>query len=611
VKTSISSKRSHSITEPGSHLIRSFMCLALCLSTITIFSQVAEHGFVAYDDDQYVYENLHIKDGLTPLSIKWAFTTFYYANWHPLTWLSHMLDYQLFGLNAGGHHIVNLLFHLASIILLFLILAKMTRKPWRSLIVSALFALHPLHVESIAWISERKDVLSTFLGLLAILFYIRYTEAPSIRRYAYIVSAFALGLMAKSMLVTIPFVLLLMDLWPLKRFQWPLNWVRIKPLVTEKLLLFLIVVPVSILTFLAQQRYGAVASLVHLSFLARLGNASIAYVNYLGKAFWPENLAVLYPIQPPSAQSAIAAIILILGITCAAVYSMKRHPYFLVGWLWFVGMLVPVIGLIQVGSQSIADRYMYLPLVGLSIAVVWGVADVINGKRVLTNLAIGLVVVVLLSFGIVAYRQTALWKNSHSLFEHTIAVTKGNYIINNNFGVILAGEGKNNEAIAHYRQALSFNPDYAEAHANLGHELLGIGNYGEAYAHLSLALRLKPGQPIAEGDLGTLLAAQGKFEESRVHLEASLRIAPANPNLQGNLCYVLQRLGKPGDAILHCNEALRINPDFVDARYNLATALIDEGKNMEAIAELKKILALKPNYASALETLRKLGNSEK
>jgi Tfp pilus assembly protein PilF len=594
---------------PTSNLMLLLMCLALCLSTIAIYSQLGGHGFIAYDDDQYVYENSHIKNGLTPSTVKWAFTTYYYANWHPLTWLSHMLDYQLFGLNAGGHHVMNLLFHLASVIILFIALFRMTNKPWRSFIVSAIFALHPLHVESVAWISERKDVLSTFFGLLTLLFYVRYAEAPSKRRFAFVVSALTLGLLSKPMLVTFPFVLLLIDLWPLERLRWPLNAARVKQLVAEKALLFVLIVPVSIFTFFAQQRYGAVESLVHLSFPARLGNASIAYINYLGKTLWPTKLAVLYPIQTPSAHYAVVAFILLSAITCAVVYSVKRRPYLLVGWLWYLGMLIPVIGLIQVGAQSIADRYMYLPLVGLSMAIVWGTAEFINGKRILANAAIAFAAVALLCFGFLTYRQALLWKNSRLLFEHTVDITKGNFIINNNLGVILAGEGKNNEAIAHYRQALSINPDYAEAHANLGHELLGIGNYQESYTHLSMALRMKPDQPIAQGDFGTLLAAQGKFEESETHLEASLRMAPANPNLQSNLCYVLQRLGKPAEAISRCNEALRLSPDFVDARYNLATALIDNGKNAEAIAELKKVLASRPRYASALDAMRKLGYS--
>jgi Flp pilus assembly protein TadD len=596
---------------PASKLMLFLMCLALCLSTLAVYSQVAGHDFIAYDDDQYVYENTHIKNGLTPSSIKWSLTTFYFANWHPLTWMSHMLDYQIFGLNAGGHHIVNLLLHIANVLLLFATLLGMTRRPWRSFIVSAIFALHPLHVESVAWVCERKDVLSAFFGFITILLYSTYAKAPSKRKYAYFVLTFVLGLMSKSMLVTIPFVLLLLDIWPLRRTPWPANWKNLKPLIIEKTLLFLLIIPVSIFTFLAAQQYGEVASLVHLPFSARLGNAAIAYVVYIGKAIWPMNLAVLYPIHTHSIQNAIAATILILAITYAAFYSTKRHSYFLVGWLWYLGMLFPVIGLAQAGAQSMADRFTYLPLVGLSIAIVWGIAEQISGKRILTNVAIGLAAVVLLCFGVAAYRQTELWKDSRTLFEHTVAVTKGNYIINNNLGVILAGEGKNNEAIAHYRQALAFSPDYSEAHANLGHELLGIGNYEESYTQLSLALRSKPDQPIAQGDLGTLLAAQGKFEESKEHLEASLRIAPANPNLQGNLCYVLQRLGKPADAISHCNEALRLRPDLVDARYNLATALMDEGKNMDAITELKKVLAVRPNFASALESLRKLGYPEK
>jgi len=587
-----------------------FLCLALALATLAVYWQTSGHGFIAYDDDQYVYENSIVKAGITASGVAWAFTTFFYANWHPLTWLSHMLDCQLFGLDAGAHHLVNLAFHLASTLLLFSALVRMTRQPWRSSLVAGVFALHPLHVESVAWISERKDVLSVFFAMLALLLYIRYAEAPKARRYFPMALAFALGLMAKPMLVTFPFVLLLLDFWPLRRIEWPPAWPVLKPRLWEKAPLVAMVVASSVLTFLAQRNYGAVISLARLPFSARVANAAITYVSYVGKAFWPAGLAVLYPLHRPQAESALGALVVLAAATVAALLLVNRWPYLFVGWVWYLVMLVPVIGLVQAGVQSMADRYTYLPLVGLSVALVWSTADLVGSRRLLRSVSAVLAGAALLVLGMCAYRQAGYWKSSRTLFEHTLAVTKGNYIIHNNLGVILAGEGRRDEAIGHYREALAVSPDYAEAHANLGKELLKSGNFDEAFPHLVEALRLKPDQPQAQSDLGVLLAARGNFGEAGQHLQESLRLSPENPQGHSNLCFVFQRMGRLDEAIDHCTEAVRLQPDLLDARFNLGTALAAKGKKAEAVAELSRVLAANPNYAAARAALERLQGPE-
>jgi tetratricopeptide (TPR) repeat protein len=585
------------------------LCLALAVATLAVYWQTSGHGFIAYDDDQYVYENSTVKAGLTASGIAWAFTTFFYANWHPLTWLSHMLDCQLFGVDAGAHHIVNVAFHLANTLLLFIAFARMTRQPWRSALVAGIFALHPLHVESVAWIAERKDVLSTFFAMLTLLLYAQYAENTTAWRYISMAVAFALGLMAKPMLVTFPFVLLLLDFWPLRRLEWPPAWPTLWPLLWEKAPLFAMAAVSSVLTFLAQQNYGAVIALARMPFSARIANAAIAYVSYLGKAFWPAGLAVLYPLQRPQAENALGALAILAGATAVALLRVNRRPYLLVGWLWYLGMLVPVIGLVQAGVQSMADRYTYLPLVGLSVAIVWSTADLVESHRLVRNASAALAAVVLV-LAVASYQQAAYWKTSRTLFEHTLAVTNGNYIIHNNLGVILAREGRRDEAIGHYREALAISPDYAEAHANLGTELLKSGKFDEAFSNLVEALRLKPDQPMAQSGLGVLLAARGNFEEARLHLQESLRLSPENPEGHSNLCFVFQRMGRFDEAIAHCSEALRLKPELLDARFNLGTALAAQGKKAEAVAELSRVLAANPRYAAARAALEQLQGRE-
>jgi len=554
------------------------ICLLLALATIIIYAQTVSHGYLAYDDDQYVYENHWVKAGLTAANIAWAFTTFFYANWHPLTWISYMLDFSLWGENPGAQHLENVAFHVASTLLLFFVLTRTTRRVWRAALVAAIFALHPLRVESVAWISERKDVLSTFWQMLALLLYVRYVSQPGVRRYLAVALAFALSLLAKPMAVTFPLVLLLVDFWPLQRFTWPPAPAAARRAVLEKLPLLALSAAASMLTFLAQRNYGTVVSLTHLPIAARAANAAIAYVAYLGKAFWPSGLAVLYPGQMPDSGSALLAAVLLLAITALAWYWIKARPYFAAGWLWYLGMLMPVIGLVQVGVQSIADRYTYMPMAGLSIAVVWTLADLVEGRGTPRRAAACAAAVILIAYCVVSFRQTQYWKSSRALFEHTLAVTRHNHIMENNLGVIRGREGDSKGAMALYREALATVSDYAEAHANLAHELLKAGQFAEAEPHLAQALALRPDLASAHGDFGVLLAARGQYEEARQQFVRALSLQPDDADNESNLCFALTHLGRPQEAIPHCNAALRIDPNHANAKFNLKNAMAAEGK---------------------------------
>ncbi len=580
-------------------------CLALTVATLAVYWQTSGHAFIRLDDGQYVYENPIVKAGLTSAGFAWAFTTFAASNWHPLTWLSLMLDCQLFGLDPGADHLINVFFHLANSALVFLVCSKLTRRPWRSLVVAGIFALHPLHVESVAWIAERKDVLSTFFGLLALLAYVFYTEARTSRRYIVMASLFALSLLAKPMLVTFPFLLLLLDFWPLRRIEWPTSCPVLKSLLLEKLPLLAMSAASSVVTIFAQ-RNEPMISLTHLSIPDRFANATVAYVSYLGKIFGPANLAVMYPFHVPPASSVLGALLVLAVITVASVWLARRAPYFLVGWFWYLGMLVPVIGILQVGSQSMADRYTYLPLVGLSIAIVWGAADLLESRHLAWYYGAIPAGVLLLILSIAAHRQVAYWKDSQTLFERTLAVTEGNFLIENNMALIMAEQGKHSEAIDYYQKAIAIQPDLAEPHVNLAQELMTAGRPGEAVPHLNDALRLKPDLPLAHMDLVILAAAQGNTAEENRHLNELLRLSAGDPVAQGYACFALRQIGRPEEAIAHCTESLRLDPDQPFVRFNLAAALAAQGKKNEAVAELSRVLASSPSYADARALLQEL-----
>ena len=491
---------------------------ALAVSALLVFWQVRNFDFVNYDDDFYVYANQHITSGLTFDNIKWAFTTIHTGYWHPLTWFSYMLDRQLFGTNAAGYHITNLVFHIANVLLLFFILKRMTNALWQSAFVAALFALHPLHVESVAWVAERKDVLSTFFLLLTIWAYIRYARQPKVARYLGVVVLFALGLMAKPMLVTLPFMLLLLDYWPLNRLG---SKRSLAYLLIEKIPLFVMTVTVCAATLIAQGPSRATITTEELSFPFRLANASVSYMLYIIKMVSPVRLAVFYPHpgRNVSIFHAVISGIFLLVITILVIQFAKRRRYLFTGWFWYLGMLIPVIGIIQVGLQGYADRYTYVSYIGLFIMIAWGLPQLLS-KWLHQKIVLGvLMVVVLTSLGISAHRQTSYWKNSFTLFSHALAVTQNNYIAYNNLGVAYSGRSRWTEAIDVYNQAIRIKPDYEAAYLNLGVAYSGLGRWQVAIEAYKQAIRISPDFEDAHYKLGVAYVVVGDKNSAMAELD--------------------------------------------------------------------------------------------
>jgi len=517
-----------------------FIALGLVAVTLAVYAQVIGHQFIILDDKRYILENPIVKQGLTLTGIAWAFTTFHAANWHPLTWLSHMVDCQIFGLNAGGHLLVNVLIHSSNTLLLFLFLRRATGARWQSAIVAALFALHPLHVESVAWAAERKDMLSTFFGLLSLLAYVRYVETPSWKRYALVAVALTLGLMAKPMLVTWPFVLLLLDYWPLHRFQWRAGigiggfFRELAPLVCEKLPLLCLAAASMVITLIAQSQGGAVRTFVQVPVSLRLSNAIVSYAKYLFRTVWPSDLAVYYPFSRTGVPvwEVVCGIVLLTTISVFAVRHAKERPYLLIGWLWFVGTLIPVIGLVQVGGAAMADRYHYVPSIGLFVAIVFGLSDLVRSFRV-NRVVTGVVTLIALSIlACLTAAQIGRWRNSATLFEYTESLVPDNRMIENNLGTIMGESGRYDEAAAHFTKALRTEPDFlevisdAEIRTNVGLLLVRQGKLAEAMEQLNEALRLNPNSAETHEALGVALAMSGNAEQSIPHFLAALRIRP-------------------------------------------------------------------------------------
>jgi protein O-mannosyl-transferase len=586
------------------------LCIILFLigAPLAVFWQVQSHEFVNFDDDVYVTKNPHVQAGLTLESLSWAFATTRGGNWHPLTWLSHMLDCQLYGLKPAGHHLTSLVFHIVSTLILFLVLRRMTGALWGSSVVAALFALHPLHVESVAWVAERKDVLSTFFWMLTMGAYIRYVERPKLGRYLLAFLSFALGLMSKPMLVTLPFVLLLLDYWPLRRIQFGQRAGNrksdIRRLVLEKVPFFALSAVSSLVTFFAQRSGGAVGSLEALPLATRMANALVSYVSYIGKMIWPSHLAVFYPYSDmlPTWQVAGAGLLLV-SLSVLVILAASRRPCLTVGWFWYLGTLVPVIGLVQVGAQAMADRYTYVPSIGLFIMMAMGVPPLLGGwryRRVILATSTGLVLSI---FMIVTWLQVRYWRDGVTLFEHSLEVTSNNYVILNNLGVALSERGKNEEAASRFRESLQIMANNPEAHNNLGIALAKLGKIQEAITHYTEALRIKPHDAEAHNNLGVALAAQGKIQEAITHHTEALRIEPLDAEAHNNLGVALGKQGRMQEAITHFGEALRIKPDYADAHYNLGSALATQGKNQEAIVHYTEGLRIKADYAEAHNNL--------
>jgi hypothetical protein len=497
------------------------LAAALVLATLAAYSSVVGNGFVHIDDNGYVTDNPHVQGGLSAGTVAWAMTTFRAGNWHPLTWLSHALDCQLYGLHPVGHHVTSLALHLANVLGLFFLLRRWTGSIGRSAFVAALFALHPLHVESVAWVAERKDVLSGFFCIATLWAYALWVERPGVGRYALVLVAFALGLMAKPMLVTLPFVLLLLDVWPLRRAG--------APLVREKIPLFLLAAGSSVVTFLVQRDQGAMALGARLSAGLRIENAVVSYVAYIVQTIWPAGLGSFYPhpIDADSFGRVAGSALVLAAVSAAAILTRRTRPYVMVGWLWYLGTLVPVIGLVQVGAQARADRYTYLPLIGLSIAVAWAAVDVAansrNGRRALVAVSL----VLAATWTALTWRQVAYWKDDRALFGRIVELVPDNAAAHGMLGMVHLREGRIPEAIAEYQIALRLEPNYAQGHSNYGMALEIHGRSDEAISEYRAAVALDPNLAEAQHNLGTALMKAGFAEEGAAHLEAARRIEAA------------------------------------------------------------------------------------
>ena len=546
-------------SEPGSVLSLS---IALAVLTVAAYARVVGNGFINLDDNDYLTQSPHVQAGLTGRGIVWAFTTGHSANWHPLTWISHMLDVELYGMRPAGHHLTSLALHVASTVLLFRLLVRMTQSIGPSAFVAVVFGLHPLHVESVAWAAERKDVLSAFFWILTTQAYVSWVERRTAGRYAAVLAFYVLGLLSKPMLVTLPFTLLLLDLWPLARAGAP--W-----LVREKIPLFLLAAASSVVTFLVQRAAGAMALTDVVPFVLRLENALVAYVAYLWKALVPTALAVYYPhpIDSYPFWQVAGATCVLLAATALAWKQRKTRPWLAVGWLWFLGTLVPVIGLVQVGSQAMADRYMYVPMIGLAIAVGFGVAEFAKRAG-----AVALVVVAV-AWTAATWRQVGYWKDDRTLFEHVAAVLPTNYLAHGILGSVHLREHRLDEAMAQYEEALRLRPSYAQAHCNEGMVLELTGHPAEAIEKYETALRWSPALPEAHHNLGRLLAAQGHLDSAIAHFEAALQSNPDLVDAHLNLGSALMLVGRRTDAIAHFTKAVELRPGDRDVQRKLDAAV--------------------------------------
>jgi len=547
--------------------------LGLALSVALTYWSVSDFEFVQYDDPTYVTENTHVLSGVSSDNLLWAATTFKASNWHPITWLSHMVDVELFGVQPGAHHLINLLLHLLNTLLLFDLLHRMTGATWRSAFAAALFGLHPLHVESVAWIAERKDLLCTFFWLLATGAYLQYTRRPDIRRYGSILVFFALALMSKPMAVTFPFTLLLLDYWPLNRFHQQPVRSALRTLVGEKMPLFAMSAISSVVTVAAQHGGGAVASLETIPLSDRLVNALMSYGTYLLKTIWPVDLAIFYPFtgQVP-VPALLLAIGLLVAVTVLVINRAAHRPFLPVGWFWYLGTLIPVIGLVQVGGQAMADRYMYIPSIGLFIMVSWGLSALADNRVPTVFLTLS-GVALLISSSIMTHQQLQFWTSSETLFSRAIAVTTDNWRVHVNLGSVLESQGRYQEAFDEYQKAGRIRPDRADIFYNMAHAAGAMERWPDAVALYRAALRLDPA-----------------FDKAHY-----------------NLAKIYVRLEDSGQALDHLQEAVRINPEFVEAYNDLGVLLFNMGKPAEAAAAFQKALSIKPDYFEARSNLHYIG----
>ena len=617
------------------------VAIALAVLTAAVYAQVASFDYVNYDDPFYAQENLIVQRGLTGYGVQWAFTTTTQGNWHPLTWLSYMIDCQVFGPGPGAHHLVNVLFHALSTILLFLALERMTQARWRSAFVAALFALHPLHVESVAWIAERKDVLSSFFWMLTLWAYALYAERAGTKRYLFVFFSFLAGLMAKSMLVTVPVILLLMDWWPLKRFDavrraagapeaaagpagptekkdrrrkeerkrpqpqpGPVrDFRRSLPLVAEKIPLAVLSIAAGAVAIVTQQKSGAVVSLAQLSLADRLGNALVSYVLYLWKTIWPSGLAVFYPLHPWPPAGVLASALLLAAVSAGVFWRGRRVPYLVFGWVWYLVTLLPVIGLIKLGDAAMADRYTYIPLIGPFIAVSWGAFDLAARFRLPAAVLPAAACAALAACMIVTHGQIAHWRDSHSLFARALAVTEKNFLAHNNLAVALIVDGRIDEAAAHIEQALAIQPHFAGAHFNRGIVLSRQGRGDEALPSFLKALELNAAFPDANYTVAGVYLSKGDVDRAIVHFERAIRTPEPQPKAYAGLAEAYILKGKMDEALTFSLAALAWQPADAKMHYNIGSIYIYKGRIDEAIGRFQEAVRLAPDYSRAHNNL--------
>ena len=595
--------------------------LFLVAGVLLVYWQVWGFGFVSYDDGDYVYANEVVKRGLTWDGFKWAFTSGYASNWHPVTWLSHMLDCQVYALKAGGHHFTNVMLHAVNSVLLFCLLRRLTKAFWRSAIVAMFFAIHPLHVESVAWVAERKDVLSAFFGFLALIFYSKHAAARKLTSagrsrtsiwYSGALITFALGLMSKPMLVTWPFVFLLIDFWPLERIVGAKRK-EVFGLILEKLPFLLLAIASSFITFLVQSG-KTVQTLANFSIIDRLSNVCVSYVTYLVKFFVPIKLAFFYPLlRAPEVWKSLSAFGILAALTFFAVRNARRIPSLMFGWLWFLGTLVPVIGLVQVGEQSHADRYTYLPSVGFFIAIVW-LAHFWFVRWKVISLSISILSgAALVALGVVTFRQVSYWKNDRAMLERAIAVTDKNYVAYHNLGVLIADEGKladsqgkkdealakSEKAIEYYQRAIAIRPNYARAYNNLGSALTIQGKLDEAVSAYEKSLSLRE-DAQTHHNLALALARQKRYEETIFHCRKALEINAAYKPAHYDLAVALSLTGKLDEAVNEFKRAVEVDPHDAYAHFQYANTLLRLDRSREAVVELREAVKLNPDLVDAL-----------
>ena len=574
--------------------------LALAAATLALFAPVREFQFVNFDDDVFVFDNEHVRSGLTLAGIKWAFSSADIDYWRPLSWLSHMLDVQLFGLNAGGHHVTSVMLHTANAVLLLYALHALTGRHLPCLLVAALFAWHPAHVESVAWVGERKDVLCTTFWFLGLWTYARYARSPERKGLLLVGVCFALGLMTKPMILTFPFLLLVLDVWPLRRVEFTGEWraslAHLRPLVTEKLPLFALMILAAVGTYFAQRNVGAImAEEVH-PLSARLANVPVAYVRYLGLTLWPVDLSILYPMPDGwHAWVVTGAVTLVLLASWLALRRLGREPWLAAGWCWFLGTLVPVIGLVQVGNQSIADRYTYVPMVGLFLAMAWWLDAVREQRPAWSTGLTSAACVALAMCALGTHLSLPHWRNGITIFEQAVRVTQANYIAMTNLGNNLARAGQQQRAIDLYQQALRFSPTNAQTHYNLAMSLADTGQPAAAERHYREALRWNPRHSLAHNNLANLLGDTGRVPEAIQHYEDCLRLNPRHLEARFNYGITLADAGKPVEAIAQFEAAVNLRPGFTRARLQLVNLYIGLGKAGEARAHSEALLRYDPN----------------